>query len=140
MYRVTQDQHWVQLNRLQLTENEKRIILDGGWINDVVIHAAELLMKNLRVLPEIGSLQNPTLGQRLQFEVFNHKENVQILHSNGNHWVTVSTVGASPSTVLVYDSLYDSLPWETKEQIASLLYTKNPSFTLKYANVQVRYV
>ena len=49
-------------------------------------------------------------------------------------------VGTGHPTVKVYDTLYKSLPWSTKEQIAALLHTTRESaITLEYANVQVRY-
>ncbi len=63
---------------------------------------------------------------------------MQILHSDGNHWITVSTIDTTHNTVWVYDSLYSQLPWTTKEQIAALIATKEKHITLEYANVQVR--
>ena len=86
-------------------------------------------------LLHIGSLQNPLLGQNLSFNVAGD-EFVQILHSGGNHWVTVSTVGTQCSTVRVFDSLHNSLPDSAKEQIAYLLSTKETKITLQYTNVQ----
>ena len=65
-------------------------------------------------------------------------ESVQILHSGGNHWITISTVGTKHPTVKIFDSLYNELPWETKEQIAALLQTKESAITLEFANVQVK--
>ena len=50
---------------------------------------------------------------------------VQILHSGGNHWITVSTIGVStPATVRVYDSLNTPLPAHTKKQIASIVHVE----------------
>ena len=79
----------------------------------------------------------PVLGQNLSFSVA-CDESVQILLSGGtcNHWVTVSTVGIQHPTVRVYNSLHNSLPDSTKEQIASLLSTNEREITLEYANVQ----
>ena len=59
--------------------------------NDVVIHAAQFMKEDWDLLP-FGGLQDPILGQRLAFDV-QTDEFVQILHSGGNHWITVSTVG-----------------------------------------------
>ena len=39
-------------------------------------------------------------------------------------------------SVKVYDSLYNIVPYSTKEQIAAL-HTKENAFILEYANVQV---
>ena len=66
------------------------------------------------------------------------EEMVQILHSGGNHRITVSTIGfTSPSTVRVYDSLNTALPLDTKKQIAAILHSPEEEIKLEYANVQV---
>ena len=127
---------WVKIGNITLSEEDKNIILNGEWLNDKIVHAAQVLMQEDQDLLSVGSLQNPLLGQTLQFEVLN-KESVQILHSGGTHWITVSTDGICHSTVKVYDSLYNIVPYSTKEKIAALLHTKENAFILEYANVQV---
>ena len=87
-------------------------------------------MKHDGDLLPVGSLQNPLLGETLQFSVAGD-ESVQILRSGGSHWFTISTVDTNHPNV-------KSLPWSTKEQIAALLHTKEKAITLEYANVQVR--
>ena len=65
-------------------------------------------------------LQSMLLCYTLAFEVM-REEFVQVLHSGGNHWLTVSTIGCPPFyTVKVYDSLYSDLPTQMKEQICAL--------------------
>ena len=54
-------------------------------------------------------LQNTLLGCTLSFNVIKN-EFVQVLHSGGNHWLTVSTIGCKPSVVKVYDSLFPNFP------------------------------
>ena len=127
---------WVKIGNITLSEEDKNIILNGEWLNDKIVHAAQVLMQDDQDLRSVGSLQNPLLGQTLQFEVLN-KESVQILHSGGTHWITVSTDSICQSTVKVYDSLYNIVPYSTKEQIAALFHTKENTFILEYANVQV---
>ena len=51
--------------------------------------------------------------------------------------MTVSTVGQPRSCVKVYDSLYNKLPFETKDQVAALMHTEENSIKLVYAGVQV---
>ena len=88
-------------------------------------------------LQHIRGLQNPIFGQSLRFDVV-REEMVQILHSGGNHWITVSTIGStSPSTVRVYDSLNTALPLDTKKQIAAIVHSPEEEIKLEYANVQV---
>ena len=86
-------------------------------------------------LLSVGGFQNPLLGQT----AFHMQEDeaVQVLHSGGNHWITISTVGAQDSHVRIYDSFGGVLPDDTKRQIASLLMTGSKDFILEYANVQV---
>ena len=77
-------------------------------------------------------LQDPILGQTLSFEVM-REEFVQILHSGGNHWITIS---CPPATVMIYDSLYSKIPRHTKEQICALLNTKKAHINMVFVNVQ----
>ncbi len=62
---------------------------------------------------------------------------LQILHSGGVHWLTISTVNTTYPNVKVYDSLYYSVPKSTKEQIAALVQTEEPAIILEYADVDV---
>ena len=43
--------------------------------------------------PIINGLQDPVLGQTLNFNVFKSNPFVQILHDGNLHWVTISTYG-----------------------------------------------
>ena len=128
---------WQKIHDVILTQKYRDIILNGKWLNDNIINAAQCLMKHDQDLLPVGSLQNPSLGQTLEFDVISD-ESVQILPSGGNHWITISTVGTKHPTVKIFDSLYNELPWETKEQIAALLQTKESAITLEFANVQVK--
>ena len=47
----------------------------------------------------VGGLQNPLLAVTFSMELC-EKELIQILHPNKNHWIIVSTLGCSPSTIL----------------------------------------
>ena len=108
--------------------------MTGKWLNDVHIHAAhELLQKDC----DLGGMQSTVCGQNLSLKPADG-DMVQILHSAGNHWLTVSTVGTEASNVVrVYDSLGTPLPLHTKKQIPSLLKTKDSCIRMEFANVQV---
>ena len=80
-------------------------------------------------------LQNTLLGCTLSFDVIKN-EFVQVLHSGGNHWLTVSTIGCKPSVVKVYDSLFSELPTQTKEQICALLVSNESAIELIYVNAK----
>ena len=51
-------------------------------------------------------------GCTLRFETMKD-EMVQVLHSWGNHWLLVVTIGCTPGTVKVYNSLSNALPFQT---------------------------
>ena len=84
---------WKRIGDVSLTEVDKKELLTGKWLNDKVIHASQLLLKQRKV----GSLQNPLFGQTLSFAPV-RDDFVQILHSE-SHWVTVSTIGIQHPTV-----------------------------------------
>ena len=44
------------------------------------------------------------------------------------------------ATVKIFDSLYNELPWKTKEQIAALLQIKESAIALEFANFQVKII
>ena len=68
-----------------------------------------------------------------------HDEFVQILHSGGNNWITISTVGMDHAHICVYDSLLGTLPGDTKKQNCFLVNDRRgKDYTIKYyANNQV---
>ncbi len=134
--RQVEDASWLRIHGISLPQYDRDTILNGGWLNDRIMHAGMLLMKHDSDLLPVGSLQDPILGETLTFKVA-VEESVQILHSGGNHWITISRVGTRHATARIYDSLYGELPWGTKETIASLIHTKERAITLEYANVQV---
>lgn len=121
---------------MTLTEHDSAIIKNGAWLNDKIINAAQLLMKHDKDLLPVGGFQNTLLGQTPTFDVLTD-ESIQILHSGGDHWLTISTVGVPHPVVQVYDSLPGRLPLSTLQQIAALLYTKEKEIIIEYASVQV---
>ena len=60
---------WHKIHGVTLTQKDRDVILDGEWLNDNIINAAQLLMKHDQDLLPVGSLQNPLLGQTLAFDV-----------------------------------------------------------------------
>ena len=85
----------------------------------------------------VGSLQNPLIDQTLEFNVISGS---WVSYSGGNHWITISTVDAKHSTAKIFDSLCNELLWETKDQIANLLQTKESVITLVFTNIHVIYL
>ena len=76
---------------MQLKSNHKSELLGGEWLNDCHIHAAQQLIPLDPDLQHTRGLQDSIFGQSLRFDVM-REEMVQILHSGGNHLITVSTL------------------------------------------------
>ena len=63
---------------------------------------------------------------------------LQLLHDGHDHWLTISSVEATPYQLLAYDSLYPSAGPATKMQIACLMKVKELNLTLTFADVQMQ--
>ena len=64
-----------------------------GWLNDSIISAAQELI--LQQFPTMSDLQPTTFAQIMAFQV--HRG--EILHVEGCHWCTVSTVGCDDGVI-----------------------------------------
>ena len=129
---------WLSIHGINLSQEDKSVMLEGRWLNDKIIHAAQLLIKHDPDLIPVGPLQHPLCGQSLNFNVTEGKI-LQIINSGTNHWITISTTDQDHSTVQVYDSLLNNkLPFSTKEQIAAVVQTSNKTIKLEYINIQVQ--
>ena len=89
--------------------------------------------------PYAKGLQDTLLQQNLSWDVPTG-EFVQILHNEGNHWITISNInvsdtpGFSANTVNVYDSLYKGTSQETKSLIGQ--YHQGDKVKINIMNVQ----
>ena len=103
-----------------LTDKEFSIIeSSAGRLDCVIIHQTPLLLKQLN--PNIEGFQLTTLGPVKNFDVIGG-EFIQMLHTGGNHWVCMSSIGCQKGHVNLNDSLYhDIISDEVTEQTKSLL-------------------
>ena len=46
---------------------------------------------------------------------------LQIIHSRGDHWLVMTTIGCSDSEVKIFDSVYASIDEETSKLVCKLL-------------------
>ena len=70
--------------------------LENGWLTDeYMLKANNVLKKDFMGYPSSS-------------------EFVQVLHVNGNHWITISNIGVSDQSVNVYNSLYNGINQATK--------------------------
>lgn len=77
------------------------------------------------------SVQDALLGSTLSFDVVGREQFVQVLHSGGDHWLKLSAIGCSYSTVKMVDSLFTHVPKKTMDQIFNLLVSSEPTITLQ---------
>ena len=104
-------------------EPEDSAISKTAMLTDKRIQMAQELLH--RQFPHIEGLMSPSISTVRQFPVM-RQEFVQVLHTGGLHWVTVSTIGCKGNNkVNLYDSLYHGISPQTEEQIASLLFVDN---------------
>ena len=104
-------------------EPEDSAISKTAMLTDKHIQMAQELLH--RQFPHIEGLMSPSISTVQQFPVM-RQEFVQVLHTGGLHWVTVSTIGCKGNNkVNLYDSLYHGISPQTEEQIASLLFVDN---------------
>ena len=108
---------WVKVEGKKLRNVDKEVILNGKWLWGTHLTVVQLLLK--KRYTDINGL--------IDASVFVHKDqtistgSVQILHVNGNHWITISTMQCSDSNfcdVVVYDSLHFHLSQATKVLLA----------------------
>ena len=103
-----------------LTEQEFALIEDAhGWLDCSIIHQAQVYLSKIN--PDIQGFQRPTLGPCGNFDIVGG-EFVQIMHTGGNHWVCLSSIGCVKGHVNLYDSLFhDVVCDDIKDQARNLM-------------------
>ena len=67
-----------------------KILRRNDWINDNIIYAAQSILKQQFGVDGLPSTQ---CGRNLSFHVIPHNAKyVQVLHADGNDWITVSNI------------------------------------------------
>ena len=96
--------YWVQQGGIVLTTTDKEHILSEKKLNDLHINLAQTIKQQFSDLVGLKS----TLLQTRKHPVEEKKEQIQIVHSRGDHWIVASSIHAAGNEVLVlvYDSIY----------------------------------
>lgn len=117
--------------------SDKTIIDSSNWLTDDIVDAGQkILATQFKKRFGKAGFQSVILGRTFFFNV-ESEEFVQVLHNGINHWLLVSTVGTTLSSVMVYDSLYASAGQTTKRQVACVMGAE-PTLTLNFADVQMQ--
>ena len=107
----------VRFGKSFLTTFHRDVISYGRELNDQCINYAQNMIKSQF---GIEGLQL-TLYQNSRKLLTNQ---LQIIHSRKNHWITASTIMSQPGYIDVYDSLYDSLDTESIKVVMHLFQGK----------------
>ena len=103
----------------------------GNWLTDLHISSAcELLQGQF---PTLAGFQDPIKSQNCSFQRIDDPY-VQIIHTDGNHWITLA--GIHGSLVKVHDSIKTSISNDTKKQIASLMVADKKHIDVHIENTQ----
>ncbi len=126
--------YWVQ--SLGLSEEHRRKLIGGDWLDDVHIYAASTLLK--KQYPHQNGLQyTQGLVKNLYWQCSN-VDFIQILHVSGNHWVCASNSLSPPGVCDVYDSMPSSHSSVLARQVAAMMKSQASSFRLRQVNVQMQ--
>ena len=105
---------WVRVGRMNLQLKDKEIILQGLRLTDNHMNASQKLLK--KQFASIEGLCN-TLKVTIKCYTAWIPNYLQILHSRGDHWITLTTIGCSDNHIFVFDSLYDNVDDATKNAV-----------------------
>ena len=112
-----------KIRRTMPNDEELDRISGGDMLTDYSMNCACNLLK--QQFTKIKGL-HLTLYQRKKRNSKFVKDNLEINHSRGNHWiVATSMMHRNSDEVLVYDSMYDSLDGDTVEIIKNLFCSDN---------------
>lgn len=103
-----------------------------GWLNDSVISASQMLLK--QHFPHIGGLQPPSLQLVRGFDVHRNKF-LQILNVDRIHWCVVSNIGCNQEELNVYDTMYTDVQLSIVPIIAGLVFSAKPTLTIRMIDV-----
>ena len=78
---------WLQLDGALLSNTDREIVCNGGWLNDKHINYAQSLLK--KQFPHLHGWRKTLLLRQEQKKI---KKGVQIILTHGNHWMVVSNV------------------------------------------------
>ena len=86
--------------------------------------------------PEVGGLQSTTLSEKFTMELQPGKF-VQVVLINGNHWITISTIGCQKSSINVFDSLHGHLPQHAQKLVADIM--MSPDHAIDISNMDLQW-
>lgn len=117
-------------------EDKQVLLSPTEWFNDNIINTYQELLKKEN--SHIQGWQNTQLGKTLSFKVIDLSSPfIQVLHVNGNHWITVSNIDCAAGFINVYDSSQKPfLSTNSLNQMCSFL--RHPSNAVNFGLVNIQ--
>ena len=122
---------WLRIGSITLYDKDKLTIMKGNWLWGTHLTALQFLLK--AKFTQLNGLEDTAMVLRKGNTVI--PGSIQILHVDGNHWLTISTLDSSSSNeVTVYDSLHFTLSKDTEELLAKLMKSPESQLMVKLGN------
>ena len=138
---IMEDNSWLKVGSITLYLDDKQSILNGERLTGSQITVAQSLLKT-QFLHFSGFEDTLLLLHEKRKRGPICPETVQILHVDGNRWITASSLGCkngddsgNNSDITIYDSMHFRISKHTEVILAKLLQTKQKDFTVKISNV-----
>ena len=131
--------HTTWIPNLMLKSDDKdRLSSPTERLTDTIINAAQTLLKQ-HTTTYVG-FQNTPLGAILKFKPLEKgRPFIQILHVNGNHWITSTNAGCKAGEIKLFDSAVNSyITLHAKQQICSFLLPMENTVKFNLVNMQVQ--
>lgn len=127
-------EYW--LKQLDLRLDDRDELLKQKWLTDKHIRAVNKLLR--RQHPKQNGLQDTLLLTEQSVWESESNRFIQIINVNRQHWVCASNVGCPKDVVDIYDSIpeYSIGSFTLRRQIATIIHTTNPTFELRFIDVQ----
>lgn len=107
---------WIQYGSIKLDMEDKNIISKGGWLNDKHMDFAQAILRS--TFKDLTGLRSTLIsGTQATTSI---PPSLQIVHTRGNHWIVVTTLGSPVGAPKVFDSLYETIDQPTLLYLASL--------------------
>ena len=112
------------ISHLHIHKEQETQLLQGMWLDDAVINAAQTLLKR-HSTQLVAASKADVLGGGA----------VQIMHTRTNHWVCLH-LEEDRSSVQLFDSLYSSIPMSTIDHVIELVHPLTEKITIKSMSMQ----
>ena len=104
---------WLQRGNITLHFTHKETILQGSMPNDVIINAAQLILKEQ--FSELLGFQSTLLLKKEQPRYQSEKVYIQIIFDWESHWIVASNALTKRGQIIVYNFIFNSIDKNTKE-------------------------